>query len=223
MHTIFLVRHGRSSANQRGLLAGRAPNVKLDAVGLLQAKALSTAFSGSPIDLLISSPLERCLHTAELINQGQKKKQKIFKSAQFIECDYGKWTNKRLSSLSKLPLWKIIQTQPSQVTFPAGESLLNMSNRVINGLNQVLFDLKKKPSKIVIVTHADLIKALIANALGLHLDNFQKIIIDPASISTLHWSNAGFVTSGINEKSHLKNIESKSKAPSGAVIGGGGG
>lgn len=223
MHTIYLVRHGRSEANQKGLLAGRAPKVKLDEVGLAQAKALGDAFSNTPIDLLFSSPLERCLNTAEAIKKAQKKNVNIKKNADFIECDYGTWTNKRLASLSKLSLWKTIQSHPSQVTFPAGESLLNMSNRAVDGLNLILSSLKKKNSKIVIVSHADLIKALLANALGMHLDNFQKIIIDPASVSTLQFNGNSYVTAGINEKSHLKNIESKSQAPSGAVLGGGAG
>ncbi len=223
MTTIFLVRHGRSTANQKGLLAGRAANVELDATGLKQAAALGEFFSEVAIDKLISSPLERCVTTAREIKNQQPKSLKLQISQKFIECDYGAWTNKKLVHLAKKPLWKTIQTNPSLVTFPDGEAMNQMSLRAINGLLAAVKGVDNPKAKILIVTHADLIKALIANALGVHLDNFQKIVVDPASVSTLNFEKDNFFVAGVNEKYHLKNIQAKSKAPAGAVLGGGAG
>lgn len=223
MTTVFLVRHGRSTANQKGLLAGRAANVELDAIGIKQAEALGKFFSEQPIDKLISSPLERCVTTAREIKSFQSRTLKLQISKEFIECDYGSWTNKKLISLAKKPLWKTIQSNPSLVTFPDGEAMNQMSLRAINGLLAAVNSVDSSETKILIVTHADLIKALIANALGVHLDNFQKIVVDPASVSTLKFENNNFFVAGVNEKYHLKNIKAKSKAPSGAVLGGGAG
>lgn len=223
MKTIFLVRHGRSTANQKGLLAGRAPKVELDEVGKAQAKALGEYFSSTKIDKLISSPLERCLTTAKEIKNLQGKSLKVQISQNFIECDYGTWTNKKLSKLSSQSLWKVIQETPSLVTFPKGESMLQMATRASAGLIKVIEQIKKPKANLIIVTHADLIKALIATTLGMHLDHFQKIIVDPASISTLTFQNNKFFVAGVNDRSHIKSIKSKTGAPSGAILGGGAG
>lgn len=223
MKTIFLVRHGRSTANQKGVLAGRSPKVELDDVGISQAKAVGEFFSSWKIDKLITSPLERCLTTAKEISNQQNKSLKVEISKNFIECDYGTWTNKKLANLSSLPLWKVVQENPSLVTFPKGESMLQMATRASAGLMSALAQIKKPKANLVIVTHADLIKALISHTLGMHLDQFQKIIVDPASISTLTFQNNKFFVAGVNDRSHLKSIKSKTKAPSGAVLGGGAG
>lgn len=223
MKIIYLVRHGRSTANQKGLLAGRTPNVKLDEIGTAQAESLGNFFSEKQIHKLVSSPLERCLVTAEKISQHQKKPINLIKSDEFLECDYGSWSNKKINKLSSLPLWKTIQQAPSQVTFPQGESMMQMATRASNGLMNLISNLRKSEQNLVIVTHADLIKALLANALGMHLDHFQKIIIDPASISTLTYQDNKLFVAGVNDKAHLKLIDNKTLAPSGAILGGGAG
>jgi hypothetical protein len=110
-----------------------------------------------------------------------------------------------------------------QEPFPKGESMLEMANRANNGLLKILEEHKKKPIKIAIVSHADVIKAVLAFAMGLHLDNFQRLIVDPASISKINWNKGSFYVDYINQKSHLSEISSKTNAPSGAVLGGGAG
>ena len=134
-----------------------------------------------------------------------------------------KEANKKINKLSSLPLWKTIQQAPSQVTFPQGESMMQMATRASNGLMNLISNLRKSEQNLVIVTHADLIKALLANALGMHLDHFQKIIIDPASISTLTYQDNKLFVAGVNDKAHLKLIDNKTLAPSGAILGGGAG
>ena len=223
MKTVYLVRHGRSTANDKGLLAGRAPFVSLDQVGKAQAMALGEIFSQKKLDKLVSSPLERCLDTAKHIKAKQKKNVNIEISKDFLECDYGSWTNKKIVKLAALPLWKTVQEAPSQVTFPNGEGLLQMATRASSGLINLLSKSGKRDSRFLVVTHADIIKALIAHALGMHLDQFQKLIVDPASISTLKFNDNKLFVSGVNDTAHLKNIDNKTQAPSGAVLGGGAG
>lgn len=223
MTTIYLVRHGRSMANQKGLLAGRAPKVALDEVGKAQARALGEFFSTVTIDKLISSPLERCVDTAKEIKNFQAKSLKVQVSKDFIECDYGTWTNKKLSKLSSQTLWKVIQETPSLVTFPEGEAMLEMSARATAGLIGALEKIQNPKANLLIVTHADLIKALISNALGMHLDHFQKLIVDPASISTLTFQKNKFFVAGVNDRSHLGVKKVKSDASTRAVLGGGAG
>jgi probable phosphomutase (TIGR03848 family) len=222
MTEIYLIRHGRSVANTKGILAGRLPKIELDEIGVAQARALAQNLASVDIADIFSSPLERCMATAAIILEQNPKIKKMQVADEFIECDYGKWSGKKISKLSLLPLWKVIQSTPSQATFPDGESMMQMSSRAVGGL-MTLLNTKKPPKNIAIVSHADVIKALIAFAMGLHLDNFQKLIIDPASISKLKWQKNNFYVDSINQKSHLAQIKSESKAPSGAVLGGGAG
>lgn len=223
MTTIYLVRHGRSTANQKGLLAGRTPKVALDEVGKAQARALGEFFSSVAVDNLISSPLERCVDTAKEIKKFQDKSLKVQISKDFIECDYGTWTNKKLSKLTSQSLWKVIQETPSLVTFPQGEAMLEMATRATAGLISALEKNQNPKATLLIVTHADLIKALISNALGMHLDHFQKLIVDPASISTLTFQKNKFYVAGVNDRSHLGLKQNKSDASARAVLGGGAG
>lgn len=222
MTEIYLIRHGRSIANTKGILAGRLPKIELDEIGISQARALGQNLASIDLREIYSSPLERCMATAASIMEQNQKIKKMHVADEFVECDYGKWSGKKISKLSLLPLWKVIQKTPSQVVFPDGEAMVQMSSRATDGLMKLL-NSKKSSRKIAIVSHADVIKALIAFAMGLHLDNFQKLIIDPASISKLSWQDNSFYIDFINQKSHLAQINSVSTAPSGAVLGGGAG
>jgi probable phosphomutase (TIGR03848 family) len=223
MHEIFLIRHGRSTANNKGVLAGRLPGVELDAVGIDQAHAVAHKLKRIEFNAVYSSPLPRCINTAKIITTSQKKAPKILIENRFTECDYGSWSGKKLSKLATLSLWKVIQNSPSQAKFPNGESMVDMAHRASSSLLEILQQSKKKSQKIAIVSHADVIKSLLAFAMGLHLDNFQRLIIDPASVSKINWSNDNFYVEFINNKDHLATIASNSKAPSGAVLGGGAG
>lgn len=180
MGVAVLVRHGHSTANAQGLLTGRLPGVLLSDAGEEQAIELSSAFNGIEVATISVSPLERTQQTAHLIfGMGEF----IFEPG-IIECDYGTWSGKALSDLAAEPLWETVQTFPSLVQFPAGESMFDVANRSINTVRQ-----RAQADGIhVFVTHGDVIKAVLSNATGAHLDSFQRIVVDPCSVSLVHFS-----------------------------------
>lgn len=181
MASIILVRHSRSTANTAGVLAGQAPGIALDEVGFTQAQGLVSRIGEIEIKRIISSPLQRCLETITPWHTAHGKSI-IEIDRNFIESDYGSWTGQKLSELSKEPLWKEVQKKPSKVTFPAGESFKAMFDRVSKGLDQII-DSLNDDDNVIIVSHGDIIKLAIAKILDLPIDNFQKLVIDPASIS----------------------------------------
>lgn len=192
MTLVILVRHAHSTANAGGILAGRTEGVHLSPIGKSQAKRLATRLGEVPIKSLRSSPLERCRETIapwlkrnELL--GSTLNSKLMIDPDLEEVDYGTWSGKRIRSLARNPLWKEIQTQPSKVTFPEGESMLAMQKRAIRAVEKGLAVRGK--GHILLVSHGDLLKSIVASALGMHLDEFQRIVIDPASVSILDYSS----------------------------------
>ena len=181
MASIILVRHSRSTANTAGVLAGQAPGISLDEVGQTQAQGLIARIGDVAISRTISSPLQRCIETISPWHQSHGKSA-IEIDNNFIESNYGSWTGQNLSDLAKEPLWKEVQKQPSKVTFPNGESFQEMFSRVSEGLDKVIENLGDEDN-VIIVSHGDIIKLAIAKVLDLPIDNFQKLVIDPASIS----------------------------------------
>jgi probable phosphomutase (TIGR03848 family) len=179
--SIILVRHSRSTANTAGVLAGQAPGISLDEVGQNQAQGLIARIGDVEISRTISSPLQRCIETISPWHQSHGKSA-IEIDDNFIESNYGSWTGQNLSDLAKEPLWKEVQKQPSKVTFPNGESFQEMFSRVSEGLDKVIENLGDEDN-VIIVSHGDIIKLAIAKVLDLPIDNFQKLVIDPASIS----------------------------------------
>jgi len=179
--SIILVRHSRSTANTAGVLAGQAPGIALDEVGFTQAQGLVSRIGEIEIKRVISSPLQRCLETITPWHSAHGTTT-IEIDRNFIESDYGRWTGQKLSELAKEPLWKEVQKKPSKVTFPDGESFQEMFNRVSEGLDKIIVSLKDDEN-VIIVSHGDIIKLAIAKILDLPIDNFQKLVIDPASIS----------------------------------------
>lgn len=197
MPTVLLVRHGRTTANAAGLLAGWAPDVVLDEVGWQQARALAARLgdSGMPLARLVSSPLPRCRQTAEALVGAQAGIQ-VQTDERLGECHYGVWTGRALKELAAEPLWRVVQDQPSAAVFPdgpqyPGESLAAMSARAIAAVRdhdaQVAVAAGDR-AVWVAVTHGDIVKAVLADALGVHLDQFQRIHVDPASVSVVSYT-----------------------------------
>lgn len=191
MTLVILVRHAHSTANGSGILAGRTEGVHLSALGKVQAKKLSTRLGEIPLKALRSSPLVRCQETIDpWIKYRQKSisysKPSLVFDEDLAEVDYGLWSGKKLRSLSRDPLWKTIQRTPSQVTFPEGEGLLAMQERSMRSLHDALSQRGK--GHVLLVSHGDVLKSIVASALNMHLDEFQRIVIDPASISILDFS-----------------------------------
>jgi len=188
--TVVLIRHARSSANASNILAGRTPGVGLDDVGRQQALDLANRLAEIPLVAVVSSPLERCVATAEPLIANHPGLT-LVTDDELSECDYGDWTGQDLKSLAKTPLWKIVQAHPSGVTFPGGETMRAMQHRAVEAVRAHDTALEAKHGSHAIwaaVSHADVIKSIIADALGLHLDEFQRIVVDPASVTVVRYT-----------------------------------
>ncbi len=187
---MILVRHGRSGANKSGILAGRTPGVRLDETGQRQAVALAERLAGVPLAAVVSSPLERCRQTAaEIVRRHPGLR--VRSDKRLTECEYGEWTGKALKDLSKDPLWPIVQQHPSGVTFPGGESMREMQQRGVDAVRHHDKSIGEQhgPHAVwVACSHGDVIKAIVADALGMHLDSFQRIVVDTASATVISYT-----------------------------------
>jgi probable phosphomutase (TIGR03848 family) len=220
--TVILIRHAHSVANEKGILAGRLPGVLLSKSGKKQAINLRKRLGDLKFKYISISPLERCLATIQpWIKATGVSTKNIHVDEGFIEVDYGSWTGKKLSALSLKKEWRVVQKTPSQMVFPDGEALAGVQSRAKKSL---LNSIKKAGNgSVLIVSHGDVIKSLIATALELDLDKFQKIVIDPASISVLDYSKGNFRLLHINDSTTCFDFLSDSKRSKKALVGGGSG
>lgn len=227
MATVLLVRHGRTAANVGGVLAGWTPGVVLDEKGNEQAIEVARRLSALPLAQVVTSPLERTRQTAEAIALAQPATVAVVPDERFGECRYGDWTGRSLKELGKDPLWKTVQAHPSAVTFPDGESLLGMQVRAVEAVRAWNADLGEDATYAV-VSHGDVIKAIVADALGLHLDQFQRIVIDPCSVSVVRYTATRPFVLHVNDSgTDLAGLAAPRKrrrrASSDAAVGGGDG
>lgn len=190
MATVILVRHGRTTANVDGILAGRLPGVMLDDVGREQAARTGERLGVVRLVGLVSSPLERCQDTARALLERQSGELAVQLDESLTECGYGEWQGRALGELAKEPLWSVVQTQPSAAAFPGGESLAAMQARAVAAVrgHDAAFEAEHGPGAVwAAVSHGDVIKAVLADALGMHLDLFQRIVVGPASVSIVRY------------------------------------
>lgn len=190
MATVLLLRHGRTTANADGGLAGRSP-VGLDEVGRAQAAALGGRLRPVPVAAVVTSPLPRCRQTVALALPAPPVPVTV--EERLTECGYGDWQGRPLAELAKDPLWPVVQQHPSAATFPGegGESLVAMAARAVAAVRE--WDGKVTAAHgadavWLACSHADVIKAVVADALGLHLDLFQRIVIDPGSLTVVRYT-----------------------------------
>ena len=191
MATVLLVRHGRTTANVDGTLAGTSPGVRLDDRGLDQARRLAERLAPLRVARIVSSPLERCRQTAELL-VSDRAEPTVDIEVDLTECDYGEWTGRKLTELAKLKLWRVVQDHPSAVEFPGGERLQDVQSRAVRAVRRWEARITKEHGNTalwVAVSHGDVIKAIVADALGMHLDLFQRIVIDPASVTAIRYTD----------------------------------
>ena len=197
MPTVLLVRHGRTTANTSGVLAGWTPGVRLDEHGEKQARALAERMASVPLSAVVSSPLERCQQTAQALLSvaGPKgtSRPDLVTDERLGECRYGDWTGRELKTLVRDPLWKVVQEHPSAAVFPGpeGESMRAMQMRAVDAVRD--WDARVAqdhgPDAVwVAVSHGDVIKAVLADALGAHLDAFQRIVVSPSSVSVVTYT-----------------------------------
>jgi probable phosphomutase (TIGR03848 family) len=212
--TVVLLRHARSEANSQGILAGRS-ETPLDDKGTEQARELGQRLADVPFDRVVSSPQLRARQTAELAVAGRAE---VVVDDAFAECDYGDWSGAALSELATEPSWEIVQWLPSAAEFPAGETMAQMSHRATHGVQRLV---RKHPDDIIwIVTHGDVIKAIVADALGVHLDHFQRIIIDTASVSIVQYTRKRPFFERLNDTGAIRLARKPGETPGDAVVGG---
>ncbi|HEV7830849.1 MAG TPA: histidine phosphatase family protein [Pseudonocardiaceae bacterium] len=200
MGTVILLRHGRSTANTAGVLAGRTPGVALDEQGQAQADALVQRLAQLPLAAVVCSPLQRCRNTVAPLAQARELEVTV--DDRFIEVDYGEWTGRELRTLAKEPLWKVVQTHPSGAVFPGGEALAAMQARAVAAVREWDAKLAAEHGPQVLWlagTHGDLIKAILADALGMHLDGFQRIVANPGSVSAVTYTETRPFVQRIND------------------------
>jgi probable phosphomutase (TIGR03848 family) len=193
--TVLLVRHGRTTANASGTLAGWTPGVGLDEVGRAQVAGLAGRVGVLPLAAVVSSPLQRCQETTAALvavpGPGGAPRPGVRLDDRLGECHYGDWTGRALKDLTKDPLWRVVQAHPSAMTFPGGESMLGMQVRAVEAVREhdrAVAAQHGDDAIWVAVSHGDVIKAVLADALGMHLDAFQRLIVDPASVSVVRYT-----------------------------------
>ncbi|MEU2473009.1 histidine phosphatase family protein [Streptomyces sp. NPDC012842] len=190
MPTLILVRHGRSTANTSGVLAGRTPGVSLDERGAAQAAALPGRLSALTFAAAVSSPLQRCRETLQPLLDARPGLA-LHTEDRISECDYGTWSGRKLAELSDEPLMKVVQQHPSAAAFPGGESMRAMQARAVEAVrdwNACIEADHGEDAAYVMCSHGDIIKALVADALGMHLDLFQRIQADPCSVTAIRYT-----------------------------------
>jgi probable phosphomutase (TIGR03848 family) len=179
------------------VLAGWTPGVSLDDTGQAQAAALAQRMAVLPISLAVSSPLQRCQETAKALLDvpGPAKTQRpdLLTDDRLGECRYGDWTGRPLKELAKEPLWRVVQAHPSAAVFPGdeGEAMLTMQHRAVSAIREYDARVAAEHGDDALwlaFSHGDVIKAILADALGMHLDAFQRLVVDPCSVSVIRFT-----------------------------------
>ena len=186
MATLLLLRHGRTTANADGGLAGRQP-VELDETGRAQAVAVGVRLRPLPLAAVVTSSLIRCRQTLDLALPDASP----VVEAGLVECDYGSWEGQPLKRLAKDPLWPVVQQHPSAVVFPGGEAMAAMAGRAVAAVRawDERVTAEHGPEALwVACSHGDVIKAIVADALGVHFDLFQRIVADPGSVTAIRYT-----------------------------------
>ena len=182
MTTVLLLRHGRTTANSDGVLAGHSP-VGLDEVGVAQAREAGRRLAGVRFDAVVTSPLPRCRETLALALPGAVPAVE----EGLVECGYGEWSGRKLGELAEEPLWRTVQLHPSAVVFPGGEAMAAMAARAVAAVRRWNDDVGPTGTWLA-CTHGDIIKAIVADALGLHLDQFQRVHVAPGSFTVIRYT-----------------------------------
>ncbi|KRV50236.1 phosphoglycerate mutase [Wenjunlia vitaminophila] len=233
MPTVLLVRHGRSTANTSGALAGWSPGVTLDERGREQAVALAARVATLPLAAVVSSPLQRCQQTLEPLLRARPEVE-LHTDERVGECRYGDWTGRKISELVEEPLWGTVQQYPSRAVFPGpeGESLRQMQTRAVDAVREWNDRVERDhgaDALLVVCSHGDIIKSVVADALGMHLDLFQRIAVDPCSVTAIRYTAARPFLLRLGDTGDLNGLAPRPVEPDSgpaegdAVVGGGAG
>lgn len=223
--TLILLRHARSEANGSGTLAGRSAGIGLDATGVDQVAGMRGRFERVPLAAVVTSPLLRCQDTVSGLASAQGVSPVV--EERLAEVDYGQWTGRKVSELVEEPLWKVVQQHPSAAVFPGGEGLAAVQGRAVAAVRDwdAWISAEHGPDAVWLVcTHGDVIKSVLADALGLHLDGFQRIVADPCSVSVVRYTETRPFVVKINDTgsdlSGLVPAPGEGEHASDAVVGG---
>jgi probable phosphomutase (TIGR03848 family) len=218
MARIVLLRHAHSVANEKNLLAGRTAGIALSKTGKVQATDLIARLGAIEFDEVAISPLQRCRETIDPWLTSTGAKSRIVVDDSISEVDYGSWSGKTLASLRRKAQWKVVQDFPSQMIFPGGESLLEMQGRALSGFYRLNAVKGKRPR--LLVSHGDVIKSIVAHCLGMHLDQFQRLVIEPASLTIIDTNSGTSRLVRFNDaKGFLGSEESKNQSAIGGSTG----
>ena len=235
MTLVLLVRHGLTAGTGK-VLAGRTPGIPLDDRGRDQATALAARLAGVPLDAIVTSPLERCRQTAEAIAAARNGHPvAVTEDARLAEVGYGDWTGRPLRRLAKEPLWRVVQAHPSAAAFPGedGESMPDVLHRAVGAIRE--WNARLGADAVYLVcSHGDVIKSVVADSLGMHLDLFQRLQVDPCSLTVIRYTplrpfllrmnDTGGVVSGLVRPARAAGKAGQARhGDDDAVIGGGAG
>ncbi|MGW4225559.1 histidine phosphatase family protein [Streptomyces bauhiniae] len=226
MPTLILVRHGRSTANTAGLLAGWTPGVALDERGTEQAAALPGRLDGLPLAEIVVSPLQRCQETMRPLLDARPGLTPRTDD-RIGECHYGDWSGRKLAELKDEPLMEVVQTHPSAAAFPGGESLREMQTRAVAAVRDwnARVESEHGPDAVYLMcSHGDIIKSIVADALGLHLDLFQRVSVEPCSVTAIRYTRLRPYLVRLGETGDLASLAPRETPPDDdAPVGGGAG
>ncbi|MDF6041476.1 MSMEG_4193 family putative phosphomutase [Streptomyces sp. JH14] len=230
MPTLILVRHGRSTANTAGVLAGRTPGVSLDERGVAQAAALPGRLASLPLAAVVSSPLQRCRETLQPLLDARPGLP-LHTEERISECDYGDWAGRKLAELTDEPLMAVVQQHPSAAAFPGGESMRAMQARAVDAVRDWNARVEAEHGEgavYVMCSHGDIIKSLVADALGMHLDLFQRIQAEPCSVTAIRYTRLRPFLLRLGDTGDFASLEPREQsagadAETDAAVGGGAG
>ncbi|MFF1263235.1 MULTISPECIES: histidine phosphatase family protein [unclassified Streptomyces] len=226
MPTLILVRHGRSTANTAGLLAGWTPGVSLDERGAAQAAALPQRLAAVPLAEIVTSPLQRCQETlAPLL--AARPELTPHTDDRIGECHYGDWSGRKLAELVDDPLMEVVQQHPSAAAFPGGESMRAMQHRAAEAVREWNARVERDhgpDAAYLMCSHGDIIKSLVADAIGLHLDLFQRISVEPCSVTAIRYTRLRPYLVRLGDTGDFASLAPREKPSEGdAPVGGGAG
>jgi probable phosphomutase (TIGR03848 family) len=225
MTTLILLRHGRSTSNRSGTLAGRTPGVALDDTGRAQAEKVVERLAPVPLAAIVTSPMQRCRETVAPLAAARGLEPVV--EPGISEVDYGDWTGREIKDLAKEELWKVVQAHPSAAVFPGGEGLAAMQARCVAAIRAQERRIAEEfgPTAVwVACSHGDPIKSVVADALASHLDNFQRIMVDNCSMSVITYTALRPFVARVNDVggdvAALIPKKDEEKPSSDAVVGG---
>lgn len=201
MTLLLLIRHGHTPTAGK-VLTGWERGVHLSPHGREQAEALPGRLDGIPIAAVYSSPLERCRETAAPLARARGLA--IHTRRELIEVGYGEWTGRSIRQLARTNLWRSVQHTPSAVRFPGGESLEEVQTRATDEIRKIAA--AHQDAAVAVVTHADVVRLALAQFAGVHLDLYQRLSVEPASVSAVSLSDHSPRILKVNDTGDLSSL-----------------